>query len=123
MTETRLTHFLYPFRSILCLLVLSGGLAACAPSGDQSAVHVEDLRYRLMPGGARILTGTLINDSSQHLTVAQVEVSLFDGDNRRISSMSVVVQDIAVGQQRDFRQPVASDLDVQGARVKAIILP
>lgn len=86
-------------------------------------MHVEDLRYRLLPGGARILTGSLVNDGPSTVDVAQIEVSLFDEDNRRISSMFVVLHEIGPNQSKEFREAVDVKLDVHGARVRGIIIP
>ena len=119
------TSIAKPNSTILVLLafVLGGVISCGGEENGHDVVRVEDLRYRLLPGGARILTGILVNERDEMLTVAQIEVSLFDSDNRRISSMFVVVYDIAAGGRRDFREAVDSDLDVQGARVRNIILP
>ncbi len=115
-------------RSIHTILVVFAIILASATScgGEENSrdvIYVEDLRYRLLPGGARILTGVLVNEGAETLPFAQIEVSLFDSDNRRISSMFVAVRDVAAGGRQDFRQAVNSDLDVQGARVRNIILP
>lgn len=119
------TSIAKPSFTILVLLafVLGGVISCGGEEKSRDVVHVEDLRYRRLPGGARILTGILVNEGEETLAVAQIEVSLFDSDNRRISSMFIVVHDIAAGGRRDFREAVDSDLDVQGARVRNIILP
>lgn len=89
----------------------------------RSQITVQDLRYRLLPGGARILTGTVVNGSEDAVSVIQIDVSLFDDDNRRISSMFVTVQNIEARGQKKFREAVDVDLNINGARVRGIIVP
>lgn len=107
--------------ALAALMVFSG----C--SGEEStataALGVSELKLQYHPGDARILTGVLDNPRDERVTVAQIQVTLFDADNRGIAEMSVVVHDIPAHGSQSFREPVDSDLDVQGARVKQIILP
>ena len=106
--------------AIGCLLTISG----CTDTAQtRSQINVQNLRYRLLPGGARILTGTVVNDGDDPVSVAQIDVSLFDEDNRRISSMLVVVQNIEARGEKSFRMAVDVDLPIHGARVKSIIIP
>jgi len=114
--------------SRLLVLWLAGGLLLTLPgctdnAQTRSQINVQDLRYRLLPGGARILTGTVVNDGEEPVSVAQIDVSLFDEDNRRISSMFVVVLNIEARGHKNFRKAVDVDLQIHGARVRGIIVP
>lgn len=105
---------------LLCLLAACNG-----PDKSDSLegrLQVEDFRFSLMPGGARLVTGDLYNTSTQHIDNAQIKITLYDADNRRVTDMSVTVQDIGPGEKRGFREPVDSDLDVQGAKVKSVLV-
>ncbi len=102
------------------LLTISG---CSEKESARNQVHVQDLRYRLLPGGARIITGKLVNDGEKPIPVVQIDVSLFDGNNRRISSMFVTVLDIEARSNKSFRKVVDSDLPIHGARVRSIIVP
>lgn len=113
-------------RAVL-LLVLALGVGACGSSADESAsgdasVQVEDVRYSLLPGGARIVTGTLYNPTTAPIRNAQIQISLYDENNVRISTMSVTLQDIEAGARKPFREPVDSDLDVRGASVNSVVV-
>ena len=116
-------------KSALCgwylIAVLSVMFAfGCNDASDsEPRAHVDDLRYRLLPGDARILTGTFVNDSEETIEVAQIDVSLFDDDNRRISSMMILVQGVLPGESKDFREPVVTKLNIHGARVRSILIP
>lgn len=106
---------------MLILLLLSACGAETSEQNDTS-VQVEDVKYSLLPGGARIVTGTLFNPSAAPVKGAQIHISLFDGNNVRVSSMSVVIRDVQPGERKPFRQPVDSDLDIKGAKVRSVLV-
>ena len=89
---------------------------------EQVPVQVEDVKYTLLPGGARIVTGTLFNPSESIVKGAQIQISLYDGNNIRVSSMSVTVTDVPPGERKPFRQPVDVDLDIKGAKVRSVLV-
>ena len=88
----------------------------------EERVHVEAFKYALMPGGARVLTGRLYNPTPTPVRNAQIQVSLLDANNRRISSMTIHVRDVQPGTYKAFREAVDSELDVQRARVRSIMV-
>ena len=109
----------------IVLLVLSGLIVGCGSSttDSQKRVKVQNVSYMLHPGGARILTGEVKNLSSEDISIAQVEISLFDADNRKVESLNVVVRDILAGGIVSFREAVNSDFDIRGARARAVFIP
>ena len=112
-------------RYITVVFVLFLALVGCqtgAPDAERLPLEVEDLKYSLLPGGARIVTGNLYNPSPDNVRNAQIQISLYDSDNRKISSMNVVIKDIPPGERKYFREAVDVDLDVRGARVKSVIV-
>ncbi|QXD14118.1 FxLYD domain-containing protein [Rhodocaloribacter litoris] len=99
--------------------------AACGGRGDAGAeptVHVEDFEYLLLPGEVRVLTGRVVNPTDEPIAHAQLQVSLFDADNRRIGSMIIVVDDIPARGEKAFREVIDSDEDIRGARVRSILV-
>ena len=98
------------------------GSEASGAVADTGLVQVEDFQYALLAGDARVLTGQVYNPTDEALKNVQVQVSLFDGNNRRISQMSIEVKDVPAGGRRPFRQPIDSDLDVQGAKVRSLLV-
>ena len=110
---------------ILALLLL---LAACGEDAAETAedsegpVDVLDFRYVQLPGGARVVTGKVHNRTTEPISNAQIQIGLYDSDNRLITTMSVLVQDIAPDHQKPFRQVVDIDEDVQGARVRGVLV-
>ena len=110
---------------LIGLVAVVLALGACS-SDDGAAAQpplvVEDFRYRLLPGGARIISGSLHNPTEATVRNAQVQVSLFDADNQKVSDMVIPVQNIAPGESKSFREPVDSDVDVQAARVRSVLV-
>jgi len=105
---------------LLVLLLLPAGCAG--QTKVRHELQVEDLRYQLLPGGARIVSGKLINPTTAPVSSAQIQVSLFDGDNRWVGDLHILVQNIGPGMGKPFREPVDSDADVRGARVRSILV-
>ena len=112
------------FILIIAFLLTGSLVSACSDEtkSESAPLEVLDLQLRVHPGGARILTGRLVNRSSDPVSVAQIQITLFDADNRPVSGMSVVLHNIPPGDGISFREPVNSDKDVQGARVKNILV-
>lgn len=90
-------------------------------SDEQPTLDVENLSLTRIPGGARIVTGELVNDSKQVVATAQIQVSLFDEGNQFVASMSIPVENIEPGARVPFREPVDSDADVHAARVRSVV--
>ena len=122
-TRSSPSGFFMVMAMVMSLLV--GTLvSACSDNQvpDTDRLNVQDLHLRIHPGGARIITGRLVNLSSDPVTVAQIKITLFDADNLPISRMSVVLHNILPGDGVLFREPVDSDEDIRGARVKNILV-
>ncbi len=110
---------------VVCSILFLVALSACnteAPEQEDDHVQVEDVKYSLLPGGARIVTGTLFNPSGATVKGAQIQISLFDGNNIKVSSMSITVMEVLPGERKPFRQPVDTDLDIQGAKVRSVLV-
>ncbi|MEM6648234.1 MAG: FxLYD domain-containing protein [Bacteroidota bacterium] len=105
---------------VLALTFIGCGGGTDAPD-EATALDVK-LEYQRLPGGGRILIGTVENQSEKPIRNAQVQVSLFDANNRRVGSMSFTVKNLEPSTPVPFREPVDSDLDVRGARVRNILV-
>jgi hypothetical protein len=106
----------------LVVLLMLLHLTACRSEPSQAAPVVEDLSYSLLPSGARIVTGRLFNPADVDLAGAQIQISLFDAENSRVGSISIGVQNVPAGGRVSFREPIQTDLDVQAARVRSVIV-
>ncbi len=107
---------------MLFMLMFSACEADSSAEQNDVQVQVEDVKYSLLPGGARIVTGTLFNPSEVPVKGAQIYISLFDGNNVKVSSMSVTIQDVRPGERKSFRQPVDVNLDIKGAKVRSVLV-
>jgi hypothetical protein len=86
----------------------------------QSSLTVEGLEYQRLPGGSKVLSGTLVNPTGRHVQNAQVQISLYDELNQGLGSLLIAVNDIAPESEKTFRHTVDRD-DVAGARVRSIL--
>ncbi len=111
---------LFRVRALAVLLIALA--VGCASDHSDTALRVEDLDFKMLPGGARFVSGTVHNDGDAPVNAAQVQISLFDEKNRRVDGMHAVIRDVPAGGSVSFREPVQSDLAINGARVKSIIL-
>jgi len=114
-------------RSFLLGLVLIVGIAACGDSDARQQqvadqVTVDEFKYARLPDGTRIVTGTLHNGSSKHLNNVQLRIALYDAQNRRVSSVRVVVQDVASGGDKAFREPLPIEVNAESARVQSLMI-
>ena len=122
MTESMSKSLLYKLGLVLALTVPFTTGTGCGTAGGDPQLRVEDLELKRHPSGARILTGRLTNDSGRSVSGAQIQITLFDGKNRRVDGMFAVVRDIPSNGSVDFREPVQSDFDVRGARVRSVLV-
>jgi hypothetical protein len=95
---------------------------SCGTRDRSPDLRVENLELTLHESGARIVTGTVFNDSDDVVRGAQVQITLFDEKNRRVDGMFAVVRDLPAGGSVDLREAVQSDYDVRGARVRAVLI-
>ena len=111
-----------PIALVILLSIVALTVAACGTRDRGPALRVETIELKLHPSGARILTGTVFNDSDTAVGGAQIQITLFDGKNRRVDGMYAVVREIPAHGSADFREPVQSDYDVQAARVRSVVV-
>lgn len=107
---------------IVVLLASIGCGEETGPEGGEERLYVDDFQYAEMPTGERIITGTVFNDTGDRVDNAQIQVSLFDEENRRVGTMSVSVGDLVPGDSVTFREPVDAGDEVVGARVRSIVV-
>jgi len=109
----------------LIVLLITGWFAGCGTDRgfERDNVRVTDVELTELRSGARILTGKIENGSPTDISGLQIQVSLFDGDNRRVDRMSITIQNLEAGEVRSFREPIDSDFDVRGVRVRSLLFP
>ncbi len=119
-------HSGFPARPLLIVLVVgavSGGLLACG--GDEGATDVKVVNPRLVktPNGQRTFTGTLVNEQSRALSIAQIEVTLYDDAGSPVETVRMDVNDIPAQDSVDFSEKIDSDRPFSQAQVQNILTP
>lgn len=117
-------------RGYLPLALVALFISACAggddPAGnatpETSRVQVEEFEYQQLPGGARIITGSVYNASEEPIAHAQIQVSLYDESNTRVESMIIPLRDIRPGEHEAFREAVRSKQDIRAAKPRSVIV-
>ncbi|WP_233992556.1 FxLYD domain-containing protein [Salinibacter altiplanensis] len=116
-----------PVRSLLLFAVAAGVgalVGACGGNGGESAdATVVEPRLLQTETGERIFAGTLVNQGSAPIGIAEVEVALYDDQGSRIETMRIQVQDVSPGDSATFNQTVDSNRPIQQAQVQNILSP
>jgi len=107
----------------LASLLLVGLLGACSEGETSRDATVVEPRLLQTPNGQRVFAGTLVNQGSSTIGIAEVEIALYDDQGSRIETMRVQVQDVAPGDSADFSQPIDSDRPIQQAQVQNVLIP
>ena len=109
------------------MLAATGCAGGEDPTGNAAVeagqrVQVEEVEYQELPGGARIVTGSVHNTSEEPIAHAQVQLSLYDGTNTRVGSMIIPLQGIDPGERQPFREAVKSEQDVRSVRARSVLV-
>lgn len=107
---------------LLLFVAACGGDAEEVVQDQAASVEVEDFRYVLVPGGARFVSGKLRNLTAEPIRNAQIQIALYDADNRLVTTMRVLVRDVGPAQQKAFRQAVDAADNIRGARVRSVLV-
>ena len=114
-------------RSLMLLVAAVAGMAvlgACGGDGGATAdATVAEPRLLQTETGERIFAGTLVNQGSSTIGIAEVEVALYDGQGSRIETMRIQVQNVSPGDSAAFNQTIDSNRPIQQAQVQQILAP
>lgn len=113
-------------RSFVRALLAAGLLLFTVACGsDQSGTDLEVAEPRLVqtPGGERSFTGTLVNNGTTPVPIAQVEVALYDEDGSAVERIQIEVSDVPARDSVEFNQPIDSDLRFSQAQVQRVLAP
>lgn len=119
-------HSDFPVRSLLIVLIVgtaSGGLLGCG--GEKGATDVTVVNPRLVktPSGQRSFTGTLVNKRSRSLSIAQIEVALYDNEGSPVETVRIDVKDVPAQDSVSFSETIDSDRVFNQAQVQNILTP
>lgn len=106
--------------SIIGLLGLS--LLAC---GDTQGGEIEVTEPRLVqtPEGRRAFTGTLVNGGTRPVSIAQVEMALYDENGSPVETIRFEVKDIPAQDSVSFSSTIDSDRSFRQAQVQKVYTP
>lgn len=110
---------------LLCsaALLVAGIFGACGESDTNTDAEVVNPRLLQAQDGQRIFAGTLVNQGSSTIGIAEVEVALYDNEGSRIETMRIQVQDVPPSDSTGFKQTIDSDRPIQQAQVQQILIP
>lgn len=111
--------------ALSALLLLSGAVVLGACGSDSTATDIDVVNPRLVKtqGGQRAFTGTLVNNRPNRISIAQVEVALYDDSGSQIETVRIEVEDIPPQDSVDFSGTIDSDLAFSQAQVKSVLTP
>jgi len=117
----------FPVRFALhAVLVGAIGLSMFACGGEEGStegVTVVQPRLVQTPNGERSFTGTLVNQRSNAISIAQVEVALYDDRGSPVERIQIEVRDIPAQDSVDFSGKIDSDRPFSQAQVQSILTP
>jgi len=111
----------FVFFAVVALLI--GVLGACGDDGKEDDATVINPRLVQTPGGQRVFAGTLVNQGSSTIGIAEIEVALYDDQGSRIETMRIQVEDVRPSDSTEFSQVIDSDQPIQQAQVQQILIP
>jgi len=115
-----------PARSwLLCAIVglMALCVGACGEEGESNDATVAEPQLLQTETGERIFAGTLVNQGSSTIGIAEVEVALYGDQGSKIETMRIQVQDVSPGDSAQFNQTIDSDRPIQQAQVQEILIP
>ncbi len=119
-------RFRSPVRLLLIALVagtLGLGFLACGDNQSTKGVDVVNPRLVQTPNGDRSFTGTLVNRRSKALSIAQVEVALYDEGGSPVETVRFDVKDVPAQDSVSFSEKIDSDRAFTQAQVQSILAP
>lgn len=109
----------------LLLLIVGIGAVACGGEEARGEANIQVIEPRLVrtPSGRRAFSGTLVNAGRQPLSIAQVDVALYDDSGSPVETVRIEVKDVAARDSVDFSGTIDSDKSFHQAQVKSILTP
>ena len=104
-------------------VLVAGLLGACGGSESPTDATVTNPRLVQTLSGQRSFAGTLVNQGTSTIGIAEIEVALYDDEGSRIETMRIQVQDVPPNDSTEFSQRIDSDRPIQQAQVQQILIP
>ena len=110
-------------RAVLVGAIGLGVLACGDEEGTTEDVTVVAPRLVQTPNGERAFTGTLVNPRSNTISIAQIEVALYDDRGSPVETIQIEVRDVPAQDSVDFSSRIDSDQIFSQAQVQSILTP
>lgn len=110
---------------VLSLLFLGGAGVGCGGEASPRSenIDVRDFRYVEQPNGEREFSAEVHNTGPKDISIAQIEVSLFDETGVEVGTQQIEVQNIPADSSRSFTQALTHSGPVGQARVNSVMVP
>ena len=109
------------FVAVAALLI--GILGACGGGSKKTDATVSNPRLVQTPNGQMVFAGSLVNQGASTISIAEIEVALYDDRGSRIETMRIQVEDVLPNDSTEFNQVIDSDRPIQQAQVQRILIP
>lgn len=113
----------FALRAVLVGAIGVGMLACGGEEGTSGDVTVVAPRLVQTPNGERAFTGTLVNPRSNTISIAQIEVALYDDRGSPVETIQIEVRDVPAQDSIDFSSRIDSDQVFSQAQVQSILTP
>jgi len=113
----------FALHAVLVGAIGFGVLACGGEEGTTEDVTVVAPRLVQTQNGERAFTGTLVNARSNTISIAQIEVALYDDQGSPVETIQIEVQDVPAQDSVDFSQRIDSDQVFSQAQVQSILTP
>jgi hypothetical protein len=107
----------------LVIGILAVIMVGCGQGQGGDDVTVVQPRLVQTPGGQRAFTGVLVNRRPQALSIAQVEVALYDASGSPVETIRIDVRDVPAQDSVEFSGVIDSDRPFRQAQVQSVLTP
>lgn len=118
--------FRFPARILFIALVAGAvGLVmlACGDNPASKGIDVVNPRLIKTSNGQRAFTGTLVNRRSTAISIAQVEVALYDDEGSPVETIRIEVKDVPAQDSVTFSGKIDSAQPFRQAQVQSVLTP
>jgi len=110
--------------AFLMLLVGSAvAIGGCSSESASDTLEIHNPRLVQAQSGQRSFTGTLVNEGRRPISIAQIEVALYDNTGSPVETIRIEVENIPPQDSTDFSHRIDSDRPFQQAQVQSIMTP
>lgn len=103
--------------------ILAASLSGCGSGQGAEDVEVIEPRLVKTQSGQRSFMGVLVNNRTGPISIAQIEVALYDDDGSEVETILVELTNIPAQDSVSFSKEIDSDRPFQQAQVQQVLTP